>query len=37
VLMMRVPWGPPFRESLASDVLSAAGHGPTVVASLADG
>jgi hypothetical protein len=27
VLEMRVPWGPPFRETLASEVLSAAGFG----------
>jgi hypothetical protein len=37
VLVMRVPWGPPFRDSLANAVLSASGHGPTVVTSLADG
>lgn len=28
VLVMHVPWGPPFRETLASEVLSAAGLGP---------
>lgn len=36
VLVMCVPWGPPFRETLGSEVLSAAGQRPTVVASSAE-
>jgi hypothetical protein len=37
VLVMHVPWGPPFRETLTREVLYAAGLGPTVRATLGPG